>query len=57
MPKSLRGILNCNMTVLIKSKLDIFLKTIGDTPGVHNGSNTLFDLVTETVRGGYGVST
>ena len=55
LPRHLRNISKCNMSVF-RSKLDIFLKTIGDTPGVPNRSNFLFDLIKKTVRGGYGVS-
>ena len=36
----------------LKSKLDIFLKTVEDTPDVPNRSNSLLDLIKETVRGG-----
>ena len=54
MPKYVRNISNSNMSVF-KSILDIFLKTIEDTPGVPNISNSLSDLIKETVRGGYGV--
>ena len=56
LPKSLRNISNYNITVS-KSKINIFLKTIEDTLGVPNRSNSLFDLIKETVRGGYGIST
>ena len=40
-----------------KSKLDIFLKTIKDTPGVPNRNNSLFDLIKATICDGYDVST
>ena len=43
--------------IVFNPELDIFLKTIEDTPGVPNRTNSLSDLTKETVRGGYGVST
>ena len=52
--KSPQNILNRN---IFKLKLDIFFKTIEDTPSVPSRINSLLDLIKETVCDGYGVLT